>query len=173
MNQSKYFLHSERLSFRKFGLNDADFIIELLNSPGWLQYIGDRKVRNQEQAIQYLEQGPLKSYKENDYGLWLVVLKEIEKPIGMCGLLKRDYLDHPDIGFALLPAFAGKGYGKEMAGAVLHYAEEQLKIRSICAITLAENSASIRVLEHLGMRYEKTFQSQTNANEYLQLYTIP
>lgn len=173
MDLSKYFLNSERLSFRKFDLNDADFIIELLNSPGWLQFIGDRKVRNQAQANQYLEQGPMKSYREHGFGLWMVLLKENEKPVGMCGLLKRDYLEHPDIGFALLPAFVGKGYGQEMARTVLQYAQEQLNLSRICAITLAENSASISVLEHLGMRYEKTFQSQTNANEYLQLYATP
>jgi [ribosomal protein S5]-alanine N-acetyltransferase len=173
MDQSKYFLHSERLAFRKFDFDDADFIIELLNSPGWLRFIGDRKVRNQSQAIQYLEQGPMKSYSEYGFGLWMVLLIENETPIGMCGLLKRDYLEHPDIGFALLPAFARKGYGKEMAGAVLLYSLEKLTMSRICAISLEENTASIRVLEHLGMQYVKQIQSQTNSEELLQLYATP
>jgi len=170
MYLSKYFLHSERLAFRKFEFEDAQFIIDLLNSPGWLRFIGDRKVRNPAQAIQYLEQGPMKSYSEYGFGLWMVLLKENETPIGMCGLLKRDYLDHPDIGFALLPAFSGRGFGKEMAGAVWQYTQEKLNMKYIYAITLEENSASIRVLEHLGMRYLKQIQSQTNSEELVQLY---
>ncbi len=173
MDREKYFLQSERLAFRKFDFEDADFIVELLNSPGWLQYIGDRNVHNQAQAIQYFEQGPMKSYREHGFGLWMVVLKEDKKPIGMCGLLKRDYLENPDIGFALLPAFAGKGYGKEMARAVWQYAQEKLALRSLCAITLKENASSIRVLESMGMQYVKQIQSQTNSDEQLQLYSTP
>ena len=173
MNHSKYFLHSERLAFRKFDFQDAEFIIELLNSPGWLKNIGDRKVRNLEQARRYLELGAMKSYEERGFGLWMVVVKEDETPIGMCGLLKRDYLKFPDIGFALMPSFAGKGFGKEMAGAVMQYAQEILALKSLCAITLKENATSISVLESIGMQYVKQIQSQTNSEELLQLYATP
>lgn len=165
-----YILHSERLSFRKLEQGDAEFIIGLLNSPGWIKYIGDRNVHNTTQAIDYLEKGPMKSYHDNSYGLWLVVIRENETPIGMCGLLKRDYLEHPDIGFALMPEFIGKGYGQEMAMAVFKYARQELNLEQIMAITLPENKASIRVLETLGMCFVKTVESNNGTDEHLLLF---
>jgi RimJ/RimL family protein N-acetyltransferase len=161
---------TERLILRPLNLNDIPFIIQLLNSPGWLAYIGDRNVKSEEQALQYLQNGPLKSYKENGYGLSLVERKEDGQAIGMCGIIKREGLDHPDIGFAFLPEFEGKGYAYEIAAATLHYATEQLKLSRITAITLPNNTRSIRLLEKIGLRVIGTTRLP-NSEEDLLLYS--
>ena len=97
-------LQTERLLLREFTEDDAAFIVELLNSPGWIQYIGDRNIKTEEQAREYLNNGPLKSYRQNGFGLYMVEKKDDHTPIGMCGIIKRDTLNNPDIGFAFLPA---------------------------------------------------------------------
>jgi RimJ/RimL family protein N-acetyltransferase len=165
-----YILNTGRLSLREFTLDDTKFIIELLNSPGWLQFIGDRNVKTEEQARNYLLNGPLKSYKENGYGLSLVEKKDDNKAIGMCGILNRDNLENPDIGFAFLPDFNGQGYAYEMASATLAYATDKLKIPNISAIVVAENKRSIALLEKIGLRFIKTF-SLPGSEEELQLYS--
>ena len=107
-NQPAYILRTERLQLRRFCFDDSEFIISLLNSEGWLKYIGDRNVKTKEQAENYLKNGPLKSYEQNGFGLSMVETRN-GKPIGMCGLIKRNYLEHPDIGFAFLPEFSSMG----------------------------------------------------------------
>lgn len=154
-------LKTDRLILRQLTVNDTGFIINLLNSPGWLQFIGDRNVKTEEQAKDYLLNGPIRSYKENGFGLYLVALKHNLSPIGLCGLLKRDYLQNPDIGFALLPDEMGKGYGFEMAAATLHYAKDALKIPGIMAVTMPANKASINLLERLGLKYVSIVKSPT------------
>ena len=121
--QTKIVLESARLILREFTLDDTAFIIELVNTPGWLEFIGDRNVKTEEQARSYLQNGPLKSYKENGFGLTMVQLKTEKTPIGMCGILKRDNLDNPDIGFVFLTKFMGKGYAFEIANAKLIFAK--------------------------------------------------
>ena len=149
-----YFLETERLGLREFTSDDAFFIVELLNTQGWLKFIGDRNVKTKEQAIEYLENGPIKSYEENDFGLWMVELKKDKTPIGMCGIIKRESLEHPDIGFAFLPEYFGKGYAFESASATLAYAKEKLGMEKILAITIPENEKSIRLLEKIGLSLE-------------------
>lgn len=149
-------LETDRLRIREFTLQDTAFIIELLNSPGWLKYIGDRQVHTLEQATAYLQNGPVKSYAENGFGLWMVELKKDGTPIAMCGIIRRDFLQHPDIGFALLPAFMGQGYAFEMASAVQSYATNSLKLEKLCAIVLAENEHSIKLLNKLHFRPHAT-----------------
>ena len=166
----KYILETDRLRLREFTLHDADYIVTLVNSPGWLQYIGDRNIKTNEQAKTYLENGPFKSYRENGYGLSMVELKDGNKPIGMCGIINRDTLDTPDLGFAFLPDFEGQGYGHEIATATLEHAKTKLLIPEISAITVPANTRSIRLLEKLGFRYSKTF-SFANATEELRLYS--
>jgi RimJ/RimL family protein N-acetyltransferase len=164
-----YLLETERLKLRELTLDDTGFVIELLNSPGWLKFIGDRNVRTEEQAIKYLESGPLKSYKDNGFGLSLVETRTSGLKIGMCGILKRETLQNPDIGFAFLPEFIGKGYGYEIACATLQYAREKLKLPMICAITNPDNEKSIRLLEKLGFKFTQTFQFP-DSTETLSLY---
>jgi len=160
-------LETERLALRKLTLQDISFIIELLNTPGWLKYIGERNVKNEEQAIAYLENGPLKSYGEYGYGLWLVETKSDQRKVGLCGLLKRPTLEHPDIGYAFLPEFMGQGYAYEIAKAVLAYAFTSFQLTTISAITLPENIRSIHVLEKIGMKYVKPFQFPGKDEELL------
>lgn len=165
-----YILNTERLYLREFQLNDASFIIELLNSPGWLQYIGDRNVRDVTQAEEYLKNGPLKSYNELGYGLLLVVEKESNKSVGMCGLLKRDYLNHPDIGFAFLPEVMGRGYALEIAEALKQHAEVHWHVKKLCAIVQHDNDRSIKLLKKLGLSFKEKITSPTT-NEILDLYS--
>ena len=161
---------TERLSLRPFKLEDAPFIVELVNSPGWLEFIGDKKISTEQDAILYLQNGPLKSYSINGFGLWLVELKPTSIPIGMCGLLQRDYLSSPDIGFAFLPAYTEKGYAFEIAKATQEYAFTSLGIHTLQAITLPHNERSIKLLERIGLKFEKLIQAPGNPAE-LRLYS--
>lgn len=165
----KWIFETERLRLRELSCDDWPFIIELLNSPGWLRYIGDRNVRNQEDAIKYIQEGPQKSYRLNGFGLYMVETKAHSHPIGMCGLLKRDTLQCPDIGFAFLPEYGGKGYAFEVAQATLRFAKQDLNIMNVCAITKADNAKSIRLLEKLGLVYLREIRLPV-AEENLLLY---
>lgn len=165
-------LESQRLRIRESRVSDASFLIQLLNSPGWLQYIGDLNVRTQPEAVAYLENGPLKSYKENGYGLWVVELLASSIPIGLCGMLNRSELDTPDLGYALLPAYHGQGYAREAASAVLRYAHDVLQIHVISAIVQPDNQRSIALLKKQGFSLEKLFSFPGKA-EILQLYKCP
>lgn len=147
-------LETERLVLRRLTLNDAPFIVELLNEPSFLRFIGDRGVRDEAGARRYLTAGPLASYERFGFGLYLAFLRETGDPIGMCGLLKRDTLPDVDIGFAYRPAFWGKGYAREAAAATLEHGRARLGLRRIVAITSPDNDGSRRVLESIGLRYE-------------------
>jgi len=151
-------LETERLILRQFTIEDAKFIIELLNSPGWIKFIGDRNIKTEEQAKNYLLNGPIKSYAENGFGLSLVELKKDSIPIGMCGIIKRENLEGPDIGFAFLPEFMGKGFAFEIANATMVFAKDNLKLFSIFAITVPDNKKSIKLLEKLGLKFIEAFK---------------
>lgn len=144
-------LETERLILRHFTPDDAEFILELVNEPGWKQFIGDRGINTLDAARQYIETVPLASYAKNGFGLYAVELKDDHALVGMCGLLKRDTLDDVDIGFALLSRFEGSGYAREAATATLKYAREQLGLRRVVAITTKDNDRSGRLLERSGM----------------------
>jgi RimJ/RimL family protein N-acetyltransferase len=162
-------IQTARLSLRKFTAADSVLILELLNDPGWLRYIGDRNVKTKEQAVAYLENGPIKSYAEHGYGLSQVSIRATGEPIGMCGIICRPTLEHPDIGFAFLERHTGQGYGYEIASEVLKHAKEALGIATIQAITVPYNTASIRLLEKIGMKSVKTF-TMAEDSEPLLLY---
>ncbi|HYE57631.1 MAG TPA: GNAT family N-acetyltransferase [Rhodothermales bacterium] len=134
-------LETERLVLRRLTLDDAGFIVGLLNEPSFLRFIGDRGVRNEEQARAYLRDGPLASYAQHGFGLYLAVRKEDGVPLGMCGLLRREALDDPDVGFALKPAYWSQGYAYEAARAVLDYGRDTLGLRHIVAIVAPDNEA--------------------------------
>ena len=155
----KNILETERLTLREFDLSDAKFTLQLLNTPAWLKFIGDKNVHNNQEAEGYLTNGPITSYKKNGFGLWLVSLKESNKAIGMCGLIKRDYLEEIDIGFALMPEYEGLGYGLEMAKATMSYSRKILRIDKVVAITNENNSASIKLLNKIGLQLEKTVET--------------
>jgi len=148
-------LETERLLLRQLTTDDSEFILELLNEPSFIQNIGDRGVRTPIEASSYILNGPAASYAKNGFGLYLVVLKETNEPIGMCGLIKRNGLDDVDIGYAFLPKFWSKGYAVESALAVKIYAKDVIGLNRIVAITDPANEGSIRVLEKIGLRFEK------------------
>jgi len=151
-------LETKRLLLREFTQDDAPFILELVNDPAWLQFIGDRNVHTLAEAKSYLQTGPIDSYHRFGFGLYLVQLQADDVPIGMCGLIKRPSLPDVDIGFAFLPQYTGKGYAFEAATAVLTYAKTKLKLKRIVAITAVNNDRSIKLLEKLGFHYEKMVQ---------------
>ena len=163
-------LETERLSLRRLTVDDAEFILALLNEPSFLRYIGDKKVRNLDDARQYILNGPVASYERHGFGLNCVELRESHTPIGMCGLLKRAELPDPDIGFALLPDFWNQGFAFEAAEAVLRDARERLEIQRILAITSLDNEASISLLQRLGFRFEKVVQLSPSG-EQLRLFS--
>ena len=148
-------LQTERLTIRQLTGDDAPFILTLLNEPSFLRYIGDKKVRNVEDARQYIHNGPAASYARHGFGLCLVELKDTAAPIGMCGLLKREELPDPDIGFAFLPDFWNKGLAFEAATAVLNDARNRLNLTRILAIVNPDNAPSIKLLEKLGFKFER------------------
>ncbi len=167
--RSNYIFQTDRLGVREITLKDTAFIMTILNTSGWLRFIGDKNVKTEKQAKKYIKEGPVKSYKNNGFGLWLVVRKEDGLAIGTCGILKRPNLKTPDIGFAFLPEFYGQGYAFEIATATLAYAKEQLHIPVVSAITLPDNTRSIRLLEKLGLKYIETIYP-TGEKENLLLY---
>jgi [ribosomal protein S5]-alanine N-acetyltransferase len=147
-------LETERLILRRLSFDDAPFIINLVNQPSFLRYIGDKNVRNTGDAIRYLKTGPIASYEQFGFGLYLVTLKENGAPVGMCGLLKRETLSDADIGFAFLPEYWSQGLAFESAAAVLRQGEKTWGLKRILAITSPDNDASMRLLQKLGFKFE-------------------
>lgn len=148
-------IKTKRLLIDHLTKADGGFILELLNTPGWLQFIGDRGIKNIQDAQKYIRDGPAKSYQQYDFGLYCVRLKETNIPIGICGLINREELEDVDIGFAFLPAYIGKGYAKEAALATLEDGMNKHGLNRIVAITNQDNENSIRLLERIGLSFEK------------------
>jgi [ribosomal protein S5]-alanine N-acetyltransferase len=149
-------LQTERLRLRHLESADAPFIVELLNEPSWLKYIGDKAVRTVRDAQRYIEDGPVAMYARLGFGLYLVELNGRAESLGMCGLIKRDTLPDVDIGFAFLSRFWGNGYAYESAAAVVSYAKRHLGIDRIVAITTPINVASSKLLLKLGFALERS-----------------
>ncbi len=162
-------LETDRLTIRQLTLADAPFIVELVNTPGWLRFIGDRNIKTNEQAETYLTNGPMASYAQNGFGLYGVELKSEKKLIGMCGLIKRETLPYPDIGFAFLPDCMGKGFAFEAANAVMSLAINVLQLPTVLAITLPDNQPSRNLLEKIGLKFVRIFSS--SEKEELMLYS--
>lgn len=163
----KEILETERLILRQFTLDDAPFILELLNTPTWLQFIGDRNVHSIEDAEKYLLNGSMKSYAENGFGFYAVVDKTTLQTIGMCGLIKRDTLPDIDIGFAFLPNLISKGFGYEIASATLDYAFNVLKIKRIIAIVNPDNEKSIGLIKKIRMQFEEMIKFGDDGKELM------
>jgi RimJ/RimL family protein N-acetyltransferase len=151
-------LETERLVLRRLTVDDAELILDLLNQPSFLRYIGDKGIRTLDDARNYILTGPMESYERFGFGMYLAALKEDGVPIGICGLLKRESLEDVDVGFAFLPQFWSKGYAFEAASAVVAYGRSALGLERIVAITAPDNESSIRVLEKIGMRFERTIK---------------
>lgn len=148
-------LETDRLRLRELSLEDAPFILELVNEPSWLRFIGDRGVRDLDGARAYLQNGPMAMYARHGFGLYKVELKEDGTPMGMCGLLKRESLPEVDIGFAFFPRFWGQGYAREAALAVLSHGRTKWGLKRILAIVDPDNHSSIKLLEKLGFGFQR------------------
>lgn len=162
-------LVTDRLVIRRLTTADAGFMLRLLNEPSWLRFIGERGVKTVADAERYILQGPVAMYADFGYGFCAVEAQAAGCPIGICGLARRDYLDSPDIGFAFLPPYWGKGYAQEAAAAVLGHATGELGMTRIVATTRPDNTASQKLLEKLGLRYEKTIM-HPDGDRTLKLY---
>lgn len=140
---------------RRLEFDDAAFLVRLLNEPSFLENIGDRGVRNETDAHRYLIEGPMAMYARYGFGLWHASLKSDGTAIGMCGLLKRDTLPDADIGYAYFPAYWGKGYAFEAADATLRHAAQKFRLARVIGVVSQGNEGSIRVLEKIGMQFER------------------
>ena len=158
-------LETERLRIRPFSLTDAPFVLALLNTPSWLEFIGDRGIKTVDDAEVYILNNPLRNYEQHGFGPYIVELKDTNAPIGQCGLHKRPALDDIDIGFAFLPEYVGSGYGYESASALIAYGRDVLGLTRLTGITKPTNQHSIRLLEKLGMRFEKKIMFNTSGVE--------
>jgi len=165
-------LETERLILRLVVESDAEFILDLLNQPSFIEYIGDRGVRTAEEAAIYIETRFTKSFRDHGYSLFLVELKETLTPIGLCGFVKRDTLPDPDIGFAFLPQFVGKGYAVESARGVMEYGRDILKFERVLAITTQNNESSGKLLGKIGFEFERLIEMPPD-NEVLKLFVFP
>ena len=150
-------LETPRLTLRRLALDDAAFVTRLLNEPSFLANIGDRGVRNIGDAHRYLQSGPFAMYERFGFGLWHAARNADGASIGMCGLLKRDNLPDVDLGYAYLPEYWGHGLAFEAASATLQHAARKFGLRRVIAVVSPENTASIRVLEKVGMRFERMY----------------
>jgi len=161
---------TERLLVKPTTIAEAPFMLQLLNSEGWLKNIGDRKVYTEEDATAYIETKLRPQIERLGYGNFTVFHKQSKLPIGTCGLYDRDGLEGIDIGFAFLPEYFGKGYGYESAQKLFEIATGILVIKPINAITTKENKASQKLLEKLGFMFIKTI-TLPNDNEELLFYS--
>ena len=146
-------LETPRLTMREAGIEDAPFVLELLNAPGFVQGIGDRGVRTLDEAQAYIETRIISSYRDHGFGMWIVTPKDSPAPMGLAGLVKRDVLAHVDVGYAFLEQAWGQGYAREAAAAVLAHARGALGLETVAAIVNPNNLASRRVLETIGLRF--------------------
>lgn len=152
-------MYTERLLLRQFTLDDAAFILRLLNEPSFIRYIADKGVRDLEGARSYLREGPMASYARYGFGLWCVSLAGEDTAIGMAGLIKRDYLSDMDIGYAFLPEYGRMGYALEAVSAVMDHARHALDAPRVLAIVNEDNAASIRLLDKLGFEADGTVRA--------------
>ncbi len=163
-------LETRRLVLRRLTTDDAPFILELLNEPSFLEFIGDKGVRTLDDARDYIRTGPLASYDEHGFGLYLVLLKDGEVPIGMGGLLRRKGLQDVEVGYAIRPPHWRKGYALEAASALLHYGREAFGLRRIVAITSPDNVGSQALLGRLGLKFEGPLR--LNGDSEIHLFAI-
>jgi RimJ/RimL family protein N-acetyltransferase len=158
-------IETERLALREITTDDAEFLLQLLNEPSFLKNIGDKNVRTIADAASYALNGPIASYKQHGFGLYLVILKQTAVPIGICGLVKRELLPDADIGYAFLPAYWRQGYAFESTSAVKQYGLSKLGQQRILAIVNPENASSIRVLEKLGLEFVRMVRMADDSPE--------
>jgi RimJ/RimL family protein N-acetyltransferase len=156
---------TERLELRELVAEDAPFVLALYSDPDFIANIGDRGVHTLEDARRYIERVIRHSYREYGLGLWLMVAKDSDEALGMCGLVRRDWHAYVEIGFALLPATRQRGYVFEASVAVVQFARDALRLERLIALTAPDNRRSIRILERLGFRFERMVQAPEAAGD--------
>lgn len=164
-------VETERLLLRTFSIDDAPFVLRLVNDPSWIEFIGDHAVGDLEEACNYIRNGPLTMYEDYGFSLCMTELKATGTPVGVCGLVKRDSLPEVDLGFALLPEYCGRGYASEAAAAILEFGRSELRIQRVLAITMPANLRSMQLLERLGFQFVSMFQLSDEEPE-LKLFSI-
>ena len=164
-------IETERLHMRWLTEADVPLMLAIWNDPTFVRHVGDRGIRTREQALEELARGAFHSYAEYGYGPFHVSQRVDGTPMGVCGLYLREHFDDPDIGFALLPEFCGRGFGWEAASAVRDYARDVLKLERMIAIVAPENRASIGLLEKLGLAFENE-QRYPDDDEIAHIYAI-
>ena len=164
-------LNTERLELRWLTPDDAEMMLAIWNDPAFLRYVGDRGVRTVEQARSAIEAGPLQIYADYGYGPFRLTRRDDGSDVGICGLFRREGLDEPDIGFAILPEYRGQGIGFESSVAVLDHARDVLNLSGVTAIVSPQNERSIGLLEKLNMYYERTIRLPGDDDD-LSLYRI-
>lgn len=147
-------LSTARLTLRPIGLDDAPLMFSIWNDPAFVRNVGDRGIRSLEQARDAIRAGALRLFEEHGYGPFSMTRRDDGTQIGICGLFKRDVLDAPDIGFAVLPAHCGLGFAGEAAAAIVEHARTDLGLEMLTAIVSPDNAASIGLIEKLGLRFE-------------------
>ena len=153
--ESMIVIETPRLRLRTFTPGDAPFYLGLINEPSWIANIGDRNIQTVEAARAALEAGPIAQFREHGYSFYIIERRSDGVAIGMCGMIRRDSLPGPDIGYAMLPAYWGQGYAYEAAAAVVRHARHTLRIPTLYGITSPQNQASINLLNKLGLRFER------------------
>ena len=169
MSDDRLILETQRLTIRKLDEDDAPFMLALLNDEAFIRFIGDRQVRTEEEARAYIRTGAMASYAEHGHGLYLVESRQLRVAIGTCGILRREALPDPDLGFAFAAEHRAKGYGREAASAVLQYAKNVLGIARIAAIVSPANEPSLRLLYSLGFLFERMVRMTEDEPEILYL----
>jgi RimJ/RimL family protein N-acetyltransferase len=151
-------LRTERLQLRWLTLDDAELMLAVWNDPAFVRFVGDRGIRTVDEARMTMEEGTMKLYSDHGYGPFRMALADSDEPIGICGLFRREGLDDPDIGFATLPEFCGRGFAFEAACAVIDHARDELGLPRLIAIVSPENEASVGLIRKLGLRFERMYR---------------
>jgi len=163
-------IETERLKLLEFKKTDANFILELVNEPAWIEFIGEKNVHTISDAENFIINNLKPSYVNNGYGLYAIKLKKDNTSIGMCGLVNRPGLKEIDLGFACLSKYQRQGFAYESSVATLNYAKEVLKIGKVVAITSPKNKASGKLLEKLGLNFEKLINLDEDGKDICKLY---
>lgn len=164
-------IETERLRLSRLTLDDADLMLAIWNDPAFIRYVGDRRIRTVDEARAALEEGAFRLYAEHGVGPYRVSLKSNGTAVGICGLFRRDGLEDTDIGFSTLPQYCGRGYGFEAARAVVEHARVDAGLTRLTALVSPENVASMRLIEKLGMLFEKMIRIPGEAAD-VRLYAM-
>jgi len=165
------FLETHRLLLRRMTLEDADLMLSIWNDPAFVRFVGDRGVRTVEEAKIALQEGAFKLYEDYGFGPYCMVRKSDDTRVGICGLFHRDNIEHPDIGFAVLPEFCGEGLAGEAAEAVVGHARNDLGLQVLTAIVSPDNRASIGLIKKLGLSFE-TGITMPGEEQEISLYSM-